>query len=135
MRIRSMLLALATIALAGRSAAAQPPSPIDPTLFGFPGGVDSPSSATSAGVAGADRWLGDEPFDNPAAPGSHRVVVAPTMLRVSRQDLRADNRNFDDNPLFFDLAGAAVAVPGAPVWIWVDQPTLRFEDFVFNRGT
>src|SRR5437899_9368145 len=111
MRIRFTLLALGLIAMAGRSAEAQPPAPLDPSLFGFPGGTENPPSAASAGVAGADQWLGDEPFYNPAAPRARKVMVAPTILRMSRQDLRADNRNFDDNPIFFDLAGAAVAVP------------------------
>jgi hypothetical protein len=135
MRIRFMILAVGAIALAARSSAAQPLSPIDPALFAFPGGTVNPPSAISAGSAGADLWLGDEPFGNPAAPGGRRVMLSPTLLRVSRQDLRADNRNFDDTPLFFDLAGAAVALPGLPIWVYVHQPTLRFEDYVFNRGT
>lgn len=135
MRIRSVLLTLGWIALAGRSVQAQPPSPLDPTLFAFPGGTLNPPSAASAGLAGADQWLGDEPFYNPSTRAGRQVSISPTMLRVSRQDLRADNRNFDDNPLFFDLSGAALAIPGTPVWIYVFQPGLRFEDFVFNRGT
>ena len=135
MRFRFMLLSLAWVALAGRLAQAQPPSPLDPSLFAFPGGTMNPPSAASAGLAGADQWLGDEPFYNPSVMGSRRVVLSPELLRVSRQDLRADNRNFDDNPLFIDLAGAAVAIPRVPVWIYVFQPGLRFEDFVFNRGT
>jgi hypothetical protein len=135
MRFRILLLSLVCVALAGRLAQAQPPSPIDPTLFAFPGGTMNPPSAASAGLAGADLWLGDEPFNNPAARGARMVVVSPELVRVSRQDLRADNRNFDDNPLFFDLAGAAVGIPKTPVWIYVFQPGLRFEDFVFNRGT
>ncbi|TMQ69101.1 MAG: hypothetical protein E6K80_12775 [Candidatus Eisenbacteria bacterium] len=135
MRIRFVFLSRGLIALAERSAMAQPPSPLDGSLFGFPGESESPASAISAGFAAGDQWLGDEPFYNPAARGARRVIVAPTLFRVSRQDLRADNRNFDDNPLFFDLAGAAVALPYVPVWVYVHQPTLRFEDFVFNRGT
>jgi hypothetical protein len=130
-----MLLSLGLIALAGRSALAQPPSPLDASLFAFPGGTENPPSASSAGLAVADQWLGDQPFYNPAAPAGHEVILSPTMFRVSRQDLRANNRNFDDNALFFDLSGGALAIPKVPVWIYVHQPTLRFEDFVFNRGT
>ena len=135
MRIRFMLFSLGLIALAGRSAHAQPPSPIDPSLFAFPGSNEDPASASSAGLAVADQWLGDEPFFNPATPGGRRVMLAPTLFRVSRQDLRAANRNFDDNALFIDLSGAAVALPFVPVWVYVHQPGLRFENFVFNRGT
>src|SRR5437867_3205116 len=135
MRVRFMFLLVGSIALAGRPAAAQPPSPIDGSLFAFPGSAEAPSSSASAGVATADRWLGDEPFSNPAAPGGHRVGVSPTMFRVSRQDLRAANRNYDDNALFFDLSGVAVAIPWASIWVYGYQPELRFEDFVFNRGT
>jgi len=135
MRIRSTLLLAACVALAGRPAAAQPPSPIDGALFAFPGSTESPPSGVSAGVASADQWLGDEPFLNPATPAGHQIMVSPTMFRVSRQDLRAANRNFEDNALFFDLAGFALALPRVPVWIYGYQPVLRFEDYVFNRGT
>jgi hypothetical protein len=137
MRIRFLLLlALGAIAMTGRSAGAQPLSPIAPALFAFPGGTVNPASGASAGTGGADRWLGDEPFDNPAAPAVRRVLLSPTMLRVSRQDLRADNRNFDDQEVFFDLSGAALGLgPRVPVWVYVQQPTLRFEDYVFSRGT
>jgi hypothetical protein len=132
---RFILLLLVALVSAVRFAEAQPPSPLDPTLFAFPGGSMNPPSAANAGLAGADQWLGDEPFYNPSTPGGRLVSLSPTLLRVSRQDLRAENRNFDDNPLFFDFSGAAVAIPGVPVWVYVFQPGLRFEDYVFNRGT
>src|SRR5262245_14170009 len=135
MRTRFTLLFLGMIAMAGRSAQAQPPAPIDPKLFAFPGSTEDPPTAATAGMALSDQWLADEPFFNPATPGARRVIVAPTIFRVSRQALRAENRNFDDNAMFFDLSGAAVGLPYVPVWIYVHQPALRFEDFVFNRGT
>jgi hypothetical protein len=130
--------ALALVLLAS-SAAAQPPPPMNERLFPFPGWCPQPPSAISAGLALADTWLGDDPFYNPAAvPGRH-VMLSPTLLRVSRQDLRAGNRNFDEQGAFFDGAGAALALPplGLPLtlWIYATQPVLRLEDYVFNRGT
>ena len=35
----------------------------------------------------------------------------------------------------FDGAGAALSTRDAPIWLYVSQPVLRFEDFAFNRGT
>src|SRR5262245_36160955 len=131
MRFRSMLLVFVLMSASVPFAEAQPPSPLDPALFAFPGGSMNPPSGATAGLAGADQWLGDEPFYNPSTPAGRHVSLSPTMLRVSRQDLRADNRNYDDNPLFFDFSGAAVAIPGVPVWVYVFQPGLRFEDYVF----
>ena len=129
-------LAVLAVALAiAVPAAAQTPSPIDPTLFSFPGAFDHPPSAASAGVALADRWLGDEPFLNPAALRAERVLASPAMLHQSRQDLRAGNRNFDERPAVFDIAGAALGVPYLPVWLYIHQPALRFDDYAFNRGT
>jgi hypothetical protein len=115
-------------------AAAQTPSPIDPTLFSFPGGFINPPSATSAGLALADRWLGDEPYINPAAPRAERVILGPALLHTSRQDLRAGNRNFDERSAVVDGAGAALGLPYLPVWLYVHQPVLRFDDYSFNRG-
>src|SRR5262245_61661598 len=83
--------AVAAVILPG-SAAGETPTPLSSSLFSFPGSVASPASAASAGVALADRWLGEEPFANPAGISIPRLVASGTMLRVSRQDLRADNR-------------------------------------------
>jgi hypothetical protein len=118
-------------------AAGQPPEPIDPTLFSFPGVVENPPSSASAGVALADQWLGDEPFGNPAARPRGQVALSPNVLRVSRQDLRADNRRYDEEPGFFEAAGASLGLPvprGLGLWLYVGQPVLRLEDFAFNRG-
>ena len=115
---------------------AQPLSPIDGVLFPFPGGSPHPPSATSAGLALSDRWLGDEPYVNPAAPSTGVVVASPALLHSSRQDLRAGNRNFDETPAVVDGGGAALGLgPRVPLWIYFHQPVLRKDDFVFNRGT
>ena len=63
------------------------------------------------------------------------MTVSPTLFRISRQDLRAANRNYDDQSPFIDLAGASLGVPYLPLWIYVYQPALRFENYVFTRGT
>jgi len=63
------------------------------------------------------------------------VTLSPTLLRLSRQDLRAGNRNYDERAGVFDGAGAALSTRSAPIWLYVWQPVLRFEDFAFNRGT
>ena len=92
------------LALIVAPVAAAPPEPIDPTLFPFPGAVVGPGSAASAGMALADRWLGDEPLSNPAVRLGREVVLSPALLHMSRQDLRADNRNFDETPVFLDAS-------------------------------
>src|SRR3989442_4094010 len=80
---------------------AGPPSPITAELFSFSGAVTTPGSAVSAGVALSDRWLGDEPFNNPAVPLVSALVVSPVLQRMSRQDLRGPNRPFDEQGAFF----------------------------------
>src|SRR5262249_4791827 len=125
MRMRFTLLVLVLIAMAGRSAEAQPFALIDPKLFAFLGSSEDPPTAATAGMAIADQWLADEPFYNPATSGARRVIIAPTVFRVSRQDLRAENRNFEDNAVFFALSGAAVRLPYVPVCISVNQRALQ----------
>ncbi|MEK7330175.1 MAG: hypothetical protein AAB113_05165, partial [Candidatus Eisenbacteria bacterium] len=71
------------------------------------------------------------------APGL-RVIASPALLRVSRQDLRADNRNYDETPAFFDGAGLAVGLPARGrlgFALYAFQPVLRFEDNAYSRGT
>src|SRR3989442_13120647 len=68
---------------------AGPPSPITAELFSFPGAVTTPGSAVLAGGALSDRWLGDEPFNNPAVPLGAALGVSPGLQRMSRQNLRA----------------------------------------------
>jgi hypothetical protein len=116
--------------------AAQPPAPIDATLYAFPGSVVGPASGASAGLALSDRWIADEPFDNPAVPRTSRLTVSPMLLRVSRQDLRAENRNYDESPAFLDVAGASIAYPwsGLTFALYASQPALRLEDNAFERG-
>ena len=130
-----VLLFLLLFAVAARTAAADPPAPLNSGLFALPGSCDQPPSAASAGMACADQWLGDFPFSNPAAPRGRGVMLSPAMVRMNRQDLRAGNRNFDEQAAFFDAAGAALAIPYVPMWLYVQQPVLRFEDFAFNRGS
>ena len=134
-RLGSFLTLSWVLALAPAPAGADPPPPLSPTLFSLPGANEQPGSARSAGLGLADEWLGDSPFSNPAAPRGKGVTVSPALLRLSRQDLRAGNRNYDEKAGAFDGAGAALSTPWAPVWLYVAQPVLRFEDFVFDRGT
>jgi hypothetical protein len=133
--MRSRLTVFSVLVALSAGAAGAQPSPIDGQLFAFPGSLEEPASATSAGLGQADQWLGDEPFCNPAAPTMQRVVLSPTMYRVNRQDLRAANRNYDDQPLFLDFAGGRVALPAVPIWLYGYQPALRSEDYAFSRGT
>lgn len=137
MRVRAVARAAAMLLLFSAPAAdAAPPDPIRTDLFSFPGAVAHPASAASAGTALADRWLGDEPFWNPAIANGRAAVVSGLLLRVNRQDLRADNRHYDEQPAFFDAAGAWVAFPLRPVTlgVYVFQPVLRLEDNAFERG-
>jgi hypothetical protein len=57
---------------------------------------------------------------------------------MSRQDLRAGNRNFDETPVFLDGAGLAVGLP-APgrlaLALYAYQPVLRREENAFSSGT
>ncbi len=128
--------ALALGLLAAYPAAADLPSPVGTALFAFPGSPDQPGSAASAGLAMTDRWLGDEPFWNPALRARSTVRLSPLLLRLSRQDLRKDNRSFDEQPVAFDAAGLWLSFPLAPVTIGVYgyQPLLRVEDNAFQRG-
>ena len=132
----ALLLSLAA-ALPAPRVDADPPSPLAPSRFAFPGASVAPPSAASAGLALADRWLGDEPFFNPAMAAGLRLTASPAMFRVSRQDLRADNRNYNETAAFFDGAGLAVGLPGLGrlgFALYAFQPVLRFEDAAYSRG-
>jgi hypothetical protein len=133
--ISAACLALAAWLAAG-PAAAQPPTPIEPELFAFPGSFAAPASARSASLAMADRWLGDEPFENPAAPATNQLVISPALVRVSRQDLRAGNRSYDETPAFLDGAGLAggMSTGAWGLWAYAHQSALRLEDNAFERG-
>lgn len=119
------------------AAFAKPPSPITSVRFSFPGSVPAAGSASSAGLALADRWLGDEPFDNPAMRGGPAVQVSPVIQHNSRQDLSAANRQFDDQGTFIDFAGAWASIPLGPVLVsgYLEQPVLRLEDNAYVAGT
>ena len=115
---------------------AQPPAPIDATRYAFPGAVASPGSPISAGLALADRWLGGEPFWNPAVPRGRFLAASALALHVSRQDLRAENREFSDEAGYFDLAGAWAGIPlgSFELLAYVHDPELRLEDNAYTVG-
>ena len=131
---RPVLIAFAA-ALAPAVLLAQP-SPVTAPMFDFPGSVAGPASATSAGVGLADRWLADAPFDNPAVPAGGAAEGSAQLLRISRQDLRAGNRDYDEQLVFIDGAGAWAGLPlrGMQVSLYAHQPVLRLEDYAFLRG-
>lgn len=128
--------ALAVVLACAAPARAELPAPITDELFGFPGQSIAPGSARAAALAGAQRWLGDEPFHNPALAVADGVVLTPVLQRVSRQDLRAENRNYDETSLFFDvLGGWGARTRGAwSVAVYAHQPLLRHEKFAYTRG-
>ena len=131
---KPFLLACVLGLAAGRSLAE--PAPLNPVLFAFPGAGTAPSSARSAALALADRWLGDQPFDNPAASPGRWAMVSPVLQRVSRQDLRAANRHFDEQTGFFDAGGAWASMPlgRLSLGLYAFQPVRRLEDNAFERG-
>ena len=136
--IRALARALAaSLGLAAAPALAQLPTTITPDLFPFPGSHFSPASSFSAGRAVADRWLGDEPFDNPSASGPPKLELTPVRLNVSRQDLRADHRSYTENSANFDAAGgfASLAMGKMGLALYGYQPVLRIEDNSFLTGS
>ncbi len=116
-------------------AAAQGPT-VNPAWLSFPGALRHPSSAVSAALALDDRWLGDAPFDNPAVARGRQLAVSPAIVRVSRQDLRANNRSVVETAAFLDFAGAWATYAVGPLGLlaYVDQPVLRLEASAFNEG-
>jgi hypothetical protein len=133
-RIR-ILLAVSVLALAAGTAAAQVPSTLTSSLWGFPlpGDHPSPATARSAGVALADRWLGGAVQDNPAARPAAAVEVTGQFMRVNRMDLAAQNRSFDKTFGFPDFASASVSFGRGPV-LYAYQPVLRMEEQTYTRG-
>jgi hypothetical protein len=136
--IAGLLAAALALGIGAGPSSGEPPPPLSTSLFSFPGFTLSPGSAVSAGRVLADRWLGDDPFCNPAAAGPVAVALSGAMLHVSRQDLRAGNRNFDETPAFFDGAGFSAFLPalgrfGASLYAF--QPVLRREANAFTRGS
>lgn len=133
--LRPFLAALLTLAAAppGRAAA---PDPLPAARVAFPGAVENPADALGAGLALANRWLGDTPGDNPAFTSRRGVALSPEFLRVSRQDLSAANRDYRQTFGFVDGAGGALAVP-AGTWrfaLYATQPSLRLESEHYTEG-
>jgi hypothetical protein len=118
---------------------ADTPAPLDlGRFYAYPGALSGPGSAASAGFALADRWAGDEPFDNPAAAPARGVLAAPVLQRVKRQDLAADYRSYDETAGYVDVAGGWLSLPvrGFGVVLYAGQPVLRREEqsFVAKPG-
>ena len=135
MRITHLWPCALLLAVAVPAARAATPTPLDiGKLYPFPGALAAPASAVSAGLGLADRWLGDEPFDNPAADPARGVLAAPVLQRVKRQDLPADYRNYDETAGFLDFAGGRLALPlrGFGVTLYAYEPVLRREDVAFT---
>ncbi|HTK31635.1 MAG TPA: hypothetical protein VL332_06695 [Candidatus Saccharimonadaceae bacterium] len=135
--MRRVFAALALgLGLGAGAAHATPPAPLDPVRFSFPGSMPMPGSATSAGLALADRWLGTEPFDNPAWAPRRAGSVAPLLLHSNRQDLRAANRDFSDETAYVDFAGAWAGTSLGRVGLaaYLQQPVLRLEDNAYTVG-
>jgi hypothetical protein len=119
------------------TALAQPPSPITSQRFSFPGSVSAAGSASSAALALADRWLGEEPFDNPALVAGTAIQISPVLQHSSRQDLSAANRQFDDQGMTVDFAGAWGSLPLGTLHLaaYLAQPVLRIESNAYVLGT
>ncbi len=135
--MRELWIVCCTLALLGAAPASRAdiPPPLDVTgFYAFPGALPGPASAASAGFGLADRWAGDEPFDNPAASPGRGVMLAPVLQRVRRQDLTADYRNYDETAGYFDAAGGWLSLPvggfGVALYAW--QPVLRLEEESFT---
>jgi len=126
-------LGLALVLAAAPVRAAGP----DRTLFAFPGTLAIPGGAASAGVALADRWLGDAPFDNPAFSARRGFELSPALVDISRQDLRAANRNYVETGAYIDAAGGWASVPlgRATLFAYGSQPVLNLDENSFTRGT
>ena len=118
---------------------AQPPAPLDPHAVRLPGRARRrPASAASAGSALADRWLGDEPFDNPGGArrrAASRLAGAPAREPpgpARRQpQLRRDRRRSSTSP----AAGSRCRVRRdrrSPLYAY--QPVLRRRGQRVHRG-
>ena len=137
MSTRMASAAIVTAALLATAASADPPRPLTTGLFSFPGTLTGPSSGASAGLALADRWLGEDPSGNPAVASGMRIIASPAVLRVGRQDLASHNRTFSETAAFIDGAGLTIGLPAygpLAVALYVAQPVLRFEDTAYTQG-
>jgi len=102
-------------------------------LYPYPGALPGPACAVSVGLGLSDRWLGEEPFDNPAAAPARGIMVAPVFQRVKRQDLPA-GYDYDEIEGYLDLAGGWLSLPvrGVGVTLYAFEPVLRLEDAAFT---
>jgi hypothetical protein len=137
--IRAAAFSVAALALAVFPVRAQtPPPPLGIPTFGFPipGDYVTPSTAASAGLALADRWLGKSVYENPAAIVPGGVEVSPVFQHTSRQDISSVNRDFSQTFGYIDLAGFSLSVPagkwGLVLYGW--QPVLRLEEQTYTTG-
>ena len=135
--VRHALPALAAVMLTcGPALAIAQPAPVQPALFPFPSATLGPADAASAALGFADRWLGDEPFDNPAAAPRRGARVTPQLAFLSRQDIHANNRDIDQGGPSIDFAGARVSAPLGAVsfslYAW--QPVFRVDNVGFTVG-
>jgi hypothetical protein len=137
--IRTATFSVAALALAVFPVRAQTlPPPLGIPTFGFPipGDYVTPSTAASAGLALADRWLGKSVYENPAAIVPRGVEVSPVFQRTSRQDISSVNRDFTQTAGYIDLAGISLSVPtgkwGLVLYGW--QPVLRLEEQSYTAG-
>ena len=141
---RLIRTALAALALASAGFAASPArAALDPpssgALFGFPGAFANPATPSSAAHALADRWLGDAPWDDPAAPAGDRFTLDGALFyeREDRQDLHAANREYDSGAGALDFGSVAL---GARLlgrwdgWVYAFRPETRYEDVAFLSG-
>lgn len=133
---RHILVAGLLLATAAPLHASAPPPLNIGGRFTFPAAATSAGDAVSAGLARADRWLGTGPFDNPALAPARGIVLSPIALHGSRQDLSADNREFEQTFALFDFAGASLTVPvrAVSLSLYAWQPVIRREEVAFNLG-
>lgn len=136
--LRAAACVLAALALLAPAARAQLPPVMVNASFGFPfpGDFTSPANATSASVALADRWLGSSAYENPAALVPKGIEVSPMFQRVNRQDMAAQNRDYDQIFGYPAFAGAQLSLPvrgwGLTAYVW--QPVVRLEEYSFSAG-
>jgi hypothetical protein len=128
------LLAAWLLLPAAAPALAQVPPPAPSSFFDFAGALPSPASAASAGTAGATRWIGDEPYENPAIEPGRGLTLGGQLYRISRQDLRTISRDFDQTPLWIDFAGGELRWGAGRLGLaaYAHQPFLRLEDAAFR---
>ncbi len=131
-------LVLAASALASVMAHAAVPAALKNPSYGFPlpGDYPAASNAASAGLALADRWLGESAYENPAALMRSGLELSPLFQRVSRQDISSQNRDTDQTVGYPDVAGVALSLPalgwGLVLYAW--QPVLRLEETAYSAG-